>query len=96
MEDATAEELAGIYTEVAEKIGMDNAYILFQHFRGQQLTFPLKFYSSDCLARRICMEEKQGCNTREMARKYGYSESRIRQILSQEKNQITNKQKEKG
>lgn len=85
LEDATADELAGIYTEVAEEIGMDNAYVLFKHFRGQQLSFPLKFYSSDCIAKRICMEKEEGFSTRELARKYGYSESRIRQILSRSK-----------
>lgn len=83
--DATVDELAGIYTEVAEEIGMDNAYVLFKHFRGQQLSFPLKFYSSDCIAKRICTEKEEGFSTREIARKYGYSESRVRQILSQSK-----------
>ena len=83
--DATADELAGIYTEVAEEIGMDNAYALFKHFRGQQLSFPLKFYSSDSIAKRICTEKEEGFSTREIARKYGYSESRVRQILSQSK-----------
>lgn len=78
--DAEKEELAGIYEEVAEQIGIDNAYKLFCQFRGQQLTFPLKFYSSRSIAERICNEYK-GNNTRELARKYGYSESRVRQII---------------
>lgn len=80
LKDTTKEDLAGIYEEVAEQIGIDNAYVLFHHFRGQQLTFPLKFYSSSCIAKRIC-NEYNGSNTRELARKYGYSESRVRQIL---------------
>lgn len=87
--DATADELAGIYTEVAEEIGMDNAYVLYKHFRGQQLSFPLKFYSSDSIAKRICMEKETGVSTRELARKYGYSESRIRQILLRSKTKQT-------
>ena len=32
LKDVSAEELAGIYTEVAEEIGIDNAYVLFNHF----------------------------------------------------------------
>ena len=47
----TNSDLAGVYVEVAEQIGIDNAYLLFEHFRGQQLTFPLNFYSSDYIAR---------------------------------------------
>lgn len=80
IEEATKEDLAGVYEEVAEQIGIHNAYVLFQHFRGQQLTFPLKFYSSECIAKRI-KEEHNGSNTRDLARKYGYSESRVRQIV---------------
>ena len=84
LEDAKKEDLAGVYTEVAEQIGMENAYALFQIFRGQQLTFPLKFYSSSCIAQRIC-DEFNGHNTRELAKKYRCSESRVRQVLAKEK-----------
>lgn len=72
--------LAGIYKEVAETIGVDNAYKMFLHFRGLQIMFPLKFYSSDYIAEQI-REEYNGKNVRDLARKYGYCESRIRQIL---------------
>ena len=89
LKDVSAEELAGIYTEVAEEIGIDNAYVLFKHFRGQQLTFPLKFYSSDYIARRICIEHGEGESARKLATKNGYSQSRIRQILAQEKRTAT-------
>lgn len=85
LKGVSSEELAGIYTEVAEEIGIDNAYVLFKHFRGQQLTFPLKFYSSDYIAQRICQEHGKGESARKLATKYGYSESRVRQILAQSK-----------
>lgn len=42
LKGVSAEELAGIYTEVAEEIGIDNAYVLFKHFRGQQLVLEYK------------------------------------------------------
>ncbi len=78
--DVTAADLAGIYGEVAEAVGIDNAYELFQHFRGQQLVFPLKFYSKEFMNKQI-REEYNGKNVRALAKKYGYSESRVRQIL---------------
>jgi Mor family transcriptional regulator len=80
--NTTKDDLAGVYTEVAEQIGLDNTYKLFNHFRGQQISFPLKFYSSSYIADRM-REEYDGHNTRELARKYQYSESRVRQILAQ-------------
>ena len=57
----------------------------------QQLSFPLKFYSSDSIAKRICTEKEEGFSTHEIARKYGYSESRVRQILSQGKTRQVSK-----
>lgn len=77
--------LAGVYREVAETIGVDNAYKIFENFKGQQLMFPLKFYSSEYTAKRIVEEYYDGYSVRELVRKFGYSESRIRQILKETK-----------
>ena len=78
--DVKATDLAGVYAEVADAVGIDIAYELFKHFRGQQLVFPLKFYSSEFMNNQI-REEYNGKNVRMLAKKYGYSESRVRQIL---------------
>ena len=72
--------LAGVYKEMAEVVGVANAYDIFKNFKGQQLMFPLKFYSSEYMAQQI-IEEYNGSNVRELVRKFEYSESRIRQIL---------------
>lgn len=74
-------DLAGVYREVAEIVGVDNAYEIFLSFKVQQLMFPLKFYSSEYTAQQIIEEYYDGSNVRELVRKFGYSESRIRQIL---------------
>ena len=50
MTEVTSEDLAGVYKEVAETVGVENAHAL--------------------------------------ARKYGYSESRVRQILREAKDEI--------
>ena len=77
--------LAGVYQEVAEAVGVDNAYKIFKNFKGQQLMFPLKFYSSEFTAQQIIEEYYDGSTVRELVRKFGYSESRIRQILRETK-----------
>lgn len=82
--DIESGDLAGIYKEVASQIGVNNAYKLYCYFRGQQITFPIKFYSSECVAAHI-IADYDGSNIRAISRNYGYSESRIRQILSQSK-----------
>lgn len=82
--DVTPSDLAGVYKEVAETVGVDNAYKIYNHFKGLQLMFPLRFYSKEYIARQI-QEEFDGKNVRDLARKYGYSESRVRQILRNKK-----------
>jgi Mor family transcriptional regulator len=78
--DVAAADLAGVYKEVAETVGVENAYKLYRHFRGLQMLFPLRFYSNEYIAKQIC-DDYDGKNVRDLARKYGYSESRVRQIL---------------
>ena len=78
--NVSSADLAGVYKEVAEIVGLDNAYKIFYHFRGLQMMFPLKFYSSTYKEQQI-IEEYDGKNIRKLAKKYEYSESRIRQIL---------------
>lgn len=77
-------DLAGVYSEIAEEIGIENAYRLYKRFKGQQMTFPIRFYSGSFVAKQIC-NEYDGENIRELTQKYGYSESRIRQILREGK-----------
>lgn len=81
--DVTSDDLAGVYKEVAETVGVENAYKIFRHFKGLQMMFPLKFYSSKYIAHQIS-EEYNGKNIQSLARKYEYSESRVRQILRKE------------
>ena len=83
----TSEDLAGVYKEVAETVGVDNAYKIYSHFKGLQLMFPLKFYSREYIVQQICAEY-DGKNIHALARKYGYSESRVRQILREAKDEI--------
>lgn len=52
----TSEDLAGVYKEVAETVGVDNAYKIYSHFKGLQLMFPLKFYSREYIVQQICSE----------------------------------------
>lgn len=76
----TPNDLAGIYKEIAEQVGVEVAYKLFEYFRGQQIAFPLKFFSKEFIANQIALEY-DGSNIRALARKYGYTEARIRQLI---------------
>ena len=45
----TPQDLAGDYASIAEIIGMENAKLLYEHYRGQQITFPQRF-----LLKKLC------------------------------------------
>ncbi len=80
--DVTSTDLAGVYKDMAETVGVDNAFKIYRHFKGMQMLFPLKFYSNEYIAQQITEEYRNnGKSVHELVRKYGLSESRIRQIL---------------
>ena len=77
--DIVPSDLAGIYKDIAECIGVENAYKIYENFCGQQVVFPRRFYSIPFVQRKV--KEAKGKMTAAMlGREYGYSERRIRQL----------------
>ena len=72
--------LAGIYSDIADVIGIDGAYAIFRHFKGLQVCFPSRFLNNEFTIQ--CMHrEYDGTNIKALAQKYDYTESRVRQLL---------------
>lgn len=69
-----------VYAKMTNLIGIENAKILFNEYRGQQITFPVEFYSKEYIYKQI-VEEYDGNNLKQLATKYGYSEWTIRRIV---------------
>ena len=40
-------DLMGVYAELAELIGIDSTVEIYEHFKGQQITFPIRLYTRD-------------------------------------------------
>lgn len=74
------ELLNSVYKEISEKLGMDTALDVYQLFKGQQVTFPMRFFNADCI-RKIIVQEYDGANVKKLAAKYGYSEKTIRRMI---------------
>ena len=74
------ELLNSVYREIGEKLGMDTAMDIYQLFKGQQVTFPMRFFSSACI-RLLIVQEYDGTNVKGLAVKYGYSEKTVRRII---------------
>lgn len=78
------ELLNAVYKEISEKMGMDTALDIYQLFKGQQITFPMRFFNADCI-RKIIIQEYDGTNIKKLAVKYDYSEKTIRRIIRESK-----------
>ena len=76
------ELLNAVYREISERLGMDTAMDIYQMFRGQQISFPVRFFNPVCI-QRIILQEYDGNNIKMLAVKYGYSEKTIRRIIKE-------------
>lgn len=76
------DDLNGIYSELALIVGMDNVRQIFDQYKGQQITFPMRLYSKQSVEEKI-ISEFTGSNFKELSQKYNYSERWVRIILKE-------------
>lgn len=79
MIDSDFDNLNGIYDELKNAFGIDITLQFYSMFKGQQITFPMCLFDKQYIAKKI-KNEYDGKNSKELAKKYGYSERRIREI----------------
>ena len=82
MAEKDSELLNAAYREISEKLGMDTAMEIYQMFKGQQISFPVRFFNPERI-REIIVREYDGTNVRTLAIKYNYSEKTIRRIIKE-------------
>ena len=80
MAENDPELLNAVYKEVSEKLGMDTALEIYRMFKGQQISFPMRFFNPTRIQKCI-LQEYDGTNVKTLAIKYGYSEKTIRRII---------------
>lgn len=73
--------LNGVYKEIGELLGLEAAKVIFDHFKGTQITFPTRLLSQSAIREKI-WEEYDGRNTRDLASRYDLSERWVRKIIS--------------
>lgn len=71
-----------VYEEIATVIGEEETVKLYEKFRGQQITFPQRLYNTNYVSDYV-KANYNGKNIRELARKFDYSERRVREFLKQ-------------
>ena len=80
MAENDPELLNAVYKEVSEKLGMDTAMEIYRMFKGQQISFPMRFFNPERI-QKIIVQEYNGTNIKMLAIKYGYSEKTVRRII---------------
>ena len=80
MTENDPELLNTVYQEIGEALGMDAAMVIYQMFRGQQISFPTRFFNPSRI-QQIVIQEYDGTNLRTLGIKYGYSEKTVRRMI---------------
>ncbi len=78
------EVFTGIYAEIAAQIDSETAIKIFGMLRGQMIIFPQKLYNRDYV-RSFIRKHRGEYTARELSRMFGYSDRRIRQFITEEK-----------
>lgn len=77
-------DLAGIYKEIAEVIGVEATILLHDHFLGQQITLPKKLFTKEYVIQQAKQTESN-TDIKVVALQYGYTERHLRQIIKEQK-----------
>ena len=75
-----SELLNTVYKEIADSLGMDIAMDIYKMYKGQQITFPMRFFNPISI-RGMIIKEYDGTNIKSLATKYNYSEKTVRRII---------------
>ena len=81
MLETNPELLNAVYKEISEKLGMDAAMEIYRMFKGQQISFPVRFFNPQQI-QALIIREYNGTNIKKLAIKYSYSEKTIRRIIN--------------
>ncbi|MCM1009023.1 MAG: DNA-binding protein [Ruminococcus flavefaciens] len=82
LDELTLDDLDGDQYDLAECIGLEMYIKLVRTFAGLPITIPMpKSINKNARNRRI-IKEFNGCNAKQLARRYGLSKRRIHEITS--------------
>lgn len=82
MAETDSELLNSVYKEISEQLGMNTAMTIYEMFKGQQISFPTRFFDP-AMVHQAIIQEYDGTNVRILAIKYNYSEKSIRRIIKE-------------
>lgn len=70
MSDIKQEELTELYKEYCSLVGLENTLLIYDVFKGQQITFPIHLVSREFIRAQM-LSEYNGRNIKAISKKYG-------------------------
>ena len=74
--------LAGVYKDLAEELGVETAYKVYEVLNGLQICFPKHFYKPEYTRKLIMDGYAAGDSVQSLSKQFGLTERRIRQLVS--------------
>ncbi|ARN89367.1 Mor transcription activator family protein [Levilactobacillus brevis] len=68
------------YRELDDLIGEEAMLLIYQQYKGMQMTIPTHLYDRELTAKKV-LTEYNGSNQQILARKYGYSQKWIQRVI---------------
>ena len=87
-----SENYSGIYKDMVEVLGEEITLKIYENYRGQQVTFPMRLYSKSYILEYL-NKNYNGKNLKELSRKLGYTCNWLQQVISKEIIREKNKEK---
>ncbi|WP_075810346.1 Mor transcription activator family protein [Clostridium perfringens] len=78
-----SENYSGIYKDMVEILGEEITLKIYENYRGQQVTFPMRLYSKDYILEYLT-KNYNGKNLKELSRKLGYTSNWLKQVINKE------------
>lgn len=74
----------GIYQDMRVILGEEMTQKIYQFYRGQQVTFPMRLYSNQYTIEYL-VTHYNGQNLKQLSRELGYTERWIKQLIDRHK-----------
>ena len=77
----SSESYSGIYEELVELLGEEVTLKIYDNFKGQQVTFPMRLYSKTYVEDYL-IKNYNGKNIKQLSKKLGYTCNWIQQVIN--------------
>ena len=72
---------SGIYKDLVELLGEDITLEIYDNFKGQQVTFPMRLYSKSYVEEYL-IKNYEGKNLKELSKELGYTCNWLQQLIN--------------